>query len=169
MLSQFLFNLSLIINKDMEQKRTYLTEEGLKKLNQELDYLKTTRRREVAQALQEAKEQGDLSENAEYSDAKEEQAKLEQRIAELEAMLKNAEVAHKENNGAVSVGSTVQLQMNGTNVSYTIVGANEANPTKGLISNESPLGTNLMGKKPGETVAVNTPSGSQNVKILDVK
>lgn len=153
----------------MYQKKTLITEEGLQKIKDEINLLKTSRRREVAQAIQTAKEQGDLSENAEYVDAKEEQALLEQRILELESMLKNAEVIHKDNNGNVGVGDTVKIQMEGKELAYTIVGPNEADPVRGKISNESPLGMALMEKRSGELVSMRTPSGVRQVKILSVE
>lgn len=152
----------------MNQKKTLVTEEGLKKLQDELQALKTVRRREVAEAIQRAKEQGDLSENAEYVDAKEEQGLVEQHIVELEAALKAVEVIHKSVNGTVSVGDTVILQWNGEEKSYTIVGPNEADPGEGRISNESPLGTALLGKRPGETTVIRTPSGPKEARILRV-
>lgn len=153
----------------MNQKKTLVTEEGLKKLQDELQRLKTVRRREVAEAIQRAKEQGDLSENAEYVDAKEEQGLVEQHIAELEAALKSVEVIRKDaDDGAVSVGDTVTLQWNGEEKSYTIVGANEADPTAGRISNESPLGTALLGKRAGERATIRTPSGPKEAQILRI-
>lgn len=153
----------------MNQKKTFVTEEGLKKLQDELNTLKTVRRREVAAAIQLAKEQGDLSENAEYVEAKEAQGLVEQRIVELEAALKTVEVIHKVVDGAVSVGDTVTLQWNGEQKSYTIVGANEADPGAGRISNESPLGTALLGKRPGEHAMIRTPSGQKEAHILRVE
>lgn len=155
----------------MQRKKTLVTEDGLRKLREELQHLKTVRRREVADAIQQAKDQGDISENAEYVDAKEEQGIVEQRIAELEALLKNIEVIRKDNgnNGDIQVGATVTLGVNGKEASYTIVGPKEADPAKGLISNESPMGMALLGKKPGETVSVRTPAGSQEVRILKIR
>lgn len=153
----------------MNQKKTLVTEEGLKKLQDELNTLKTVRRREVAEAIQLAKEQGDLSENAEYVEAKEAQGLVEQHIVELEAALKTAEVIHKVVDGEVSVGDTVTLQWNGEQKSYTIVGANEADPGAGRISNESPLGTALLGKRPGERAMIRTPSGQKEAHVLRVE
>ncbi len=160
-------HLSVTINT-MYQKKTLVTEEGMQKLKEELNVLKTVRRREVALAIQTAKEQGDLSENAEYVDAKDEQGLLEQRILELENILKNAEVIQKDPNGRVNVGVTVKVDMNGKEFAYTIVGPNEADPSQGKISNESPLGIALMGKKVGDVSSVRTPTGNRQVKILSV-
>lgn len=153
----------------MNQKKTYVTEEGLKKLQDELHHLKTVRRREVAEAIQFAKEQGDLSENAEYVEAKEAQATLEQRILELEATLKNVEVIQKAANGAVAVGDTVTIKMNGDEKRYTIVGPNEADPSQGRISNESPVGTSLLGKKVGDAVQVRTPIGEKEARVVRIE
>lgn len=155
----------------MNQKKTLITEEGLKKLQDELHALKTVRRREVADAIQRAKEQGDLSENAEYVEAKEAQGLTEQRIAELEASLKNVEVIQKNGVDAhttVSIGDTVTIRWNGDEASYTIVGAKEADPGAGKISNESPLGTALLGKHVGETTSIRTPSGTKEANIVRI-
>lgn len=154
----------------MNQKMSYVTEEGLKNLQDELQHLKTVRRREVAEAIQRAKEQGDLSENAEYVEAKEEQASVEQRILELEATLRTVEVIRKKSqNGAVEVGDTVTIQWNGQETTYTIVGANEANPGAGRISNESPVGTALLGRRVGEQVDIRTPSGVKAATVVHVE
>lgn len=160
-------NLSVTINK-MYQKKKPITEDGLQKLKEELNMLKTVRRREVAQAIQVAKEQGDLSENAEYVEAKDAQGLLEQRIVDLESLLKNAEIIQKDENGQINVGYTVKVNMDGKEFSYTIVGPNEAEPAKGKISNESPLGTALQGKKVGDVASVRTPVGVKQVKVLSV-
>lgn len=153
----------------MNQKKTYITEEGLKKLHDELQHLKTVRRREVAEAIQFAKEQGDLSENAEYVEAKEAQATVEQRILDLEGTLKSVEVIQKAANGAVAVGDTVTIQFNGDEKTYTIVGPNEADPSQGRISNESPVGTSLLGKKVGEAVQVRTPTGQKEARVVRIE
>lgn len=153
----------------MNQKKTLVTEAGLLKLQDELLHLKTVRRREVAEAIQRAKEHGDLSENAEYVDAKEEQALVEQRIAELEVLLKHVEVIQKEAaNGTVAAGTTVTIQWNGETKIYTIVGANEADPTQGLISYESPLGMALVGKRVGDRAMIRTPTGAKEAKVVEV-
>lgn len=152
----------------MNQKKTLVTEEGLKKLREELHHLKTVRRREVAEAIQLAKEQGDLSENAEYVDAKEAQGLVEQRIVEFEAALKSVEVIHKDASDVVAVGNTVTVQWDGTEKAYTIVGPNEADPASGRISNESPVGTALLGKRTGEAVTIRTPSGPKEAQVVRI-
>lgn len=152
----------------MNQKKTLVTEEGLKKLQDELHSLKTVRRREVAEAIQRAKEQGDLSENAEYVEAKENQGLVEQRIAELEATLKNVEVIQKAGREEVSVGDTVVVEWDGAEKPLTIVGPNEVDPAAGRISNESPVGISLLGKRAGEKATIRTPSGPKEVRILRV-
>jgi len=153
----------------MNQRKPLLTEEGLKKLQEELRYLKTVRRREIAEAIQRAKEQGDLSENAEYVDTKEEQGHIEQRITELDATLKTAEVIRKPTDSAhdvVAVGDTVTIRWNGTEHAYTIVGPDEADPTSGKISHESPLGKALVSKLVGESASIRTPSGVKEATIV---
>lgn len=147
-----------------------VTQEGLEKLKNELEDRKVRVRQEIAQAIKEAKEQGDLSENAEYSEAKHQQNENESRIAELEAQLKEAVVA--KTNGATSdvqVGSVVKAKMGSSEMSFHIVGSNEANPSEGKISNESPLGQVLLGKKKGDKVSVQAPSGMMEYEILEVK
>ncbi len=153
----------------MNQKKMLMTEDGLKKLQEELNLLKTVRRKKIAEAIQSAKEQGDLSENAEYVDAKEEQGIVEQRIVELEAMLKNVEVVQKSASTDIEVGKTVTLNTSAGAATYTIVGASEANPAQGRISNESPLGHALLGKRVGDEVSVRTPGGNRSVKVVNVE
>ncbi len=152
----------------MQNKKNLLTSEGWKKAQDELEFLKTKRRREVADAIQRAKEQGDLSENAEYVEAKEQQGLLETRIAELEAMIKNADVVEKTAGDIVAIGDSVKLRLNGKELDYKLVGPNEADPLKGLISHESPIGTAILGKRPGDKVDAKTPAGTQKVEILAV-
>lgn len=148
-------------------KKVLLTEDGLKKLQEEIKVLKDDRRKEVIERIQEAISHGDLSENADYAQAKEEQAFIEGRIQEIEEMLKNAEIiSHNRNSNHVSVGSTVTLKANGKEVVYTIVGSNEANPSAGKISNESLVGRALLGTKLGETVQVQTPAGTTNYEVM---
>ena len=149
-----------------------LTYEGLKKLENELQELKVVRRKEVAARIKEARGQGDLSENAEYDAAKEEQAETEARIALLEKMLRNAEVIDEEelNADSISVGSKVtilDMEFN-EEVEYLIVGSTEADPIKGRISNESPLGMALLRHKRGETISVEAPDGIIKYQILDI-
>jgi len=154
----------------MTEGQTFITEEGLEKLREELQQLKTVKRREIAQRIQEAKELGDLSENAEYVEAKNEQAFVEGRVAELETVIKNAVIIQEEKNSeSVRVGSTVKVKVDGTSAQYEIVGSNEADPTNGRISNESPLGRALVGKKIGETVDVETPRGKRQFVIAGIK
>lgn len=150
---------------------SFLTREGYEKLQDELDYLRTKKREEIAQRLHEAMEGGELIENAEYEAAKNEQAFVEGRIKELEILLATARVIDEKhpNSGLVQVGSTVTIQESGLEPEeYTIVGAAEANPSQGRISNESPLGRSLLNKKPGEKVLVEAPQGSYEVEILKV-
>ncbi len=154
----------------MEKK--ILTQAGLEKLESELNELKITRRKEVAQKIKEAREQGDLSENAEYDAAKEEQRYIEARIAELEGILKNAAVVDTEeiDENAVNVGHTVRVKNETRKIeqSFTIVGSSEANSLNGYISNESPIGRVLLGRKVGDKVTVDAPIGEIKLKILEI-
>ena len=153
-------------------KKNILTYEGLKKLEDEIDYLKVVRRKEVSEKIKEAREQGDLSENAEYDAAKEEQRDIEARIEEIEKILKNAEVVLEEeaDSDKVSIGCTVTILDCEYNeeLEYKIVGSTEANSLKGKISNESPVGKALMGKTAGESVTVETQVGDLTYKILSI-
>lgn len=154
----------------MAEQVTYLTREGLKKLEDELEHLRTTRRAEVADRLHQAMEDGELIENAEYEAAKNEQAFVEGRILTVEMILSDA-VIIEENGpaGIVRVGSTVRVQEDGGKPEkYTIVGAAEANPAKGLISNESPLGRSLLGRKVGDEVKVNAPAGMLSFRVVGI-
>ena len=149
----------------------YVTPEGLQQMKEELHNLKTVRREDVAQKLEIAIKQGDLKENADYHDAKEEQGFIESRIRQLEIMLHQAKVI--ENNGPsgiVRIGSTVTVSEDGYDEleTYTIVGAAEADPTKGRISNESPIGSALLGAKKGQTVSAQTPAGQINFTIHEI-
>lgn len=151
----------------------YLTEEGLQKVKDELEYLTTTRRREVAQMIAEAKAEGDLSENAGYDEAKNAQGFLEGRVRDLENILKNAVIiADQEHAGnTISIGRTVKVCEDGTDFeeTYTIVGSLEADPLKGRISNESPMGKALLGKKRGQKIVVDSPGGTITFKILKIE
>ncbi|MBI5465943.1 MAG: transcription elongation factor GreA [Candidatus Kerfeldbacteria bacterium] len=150
--------------------QAYVTKEGLQKLKEELKELKTVKRKEIAWRIQEAKELGDLSENAEYAEAKNEQAFIEGRIIEIENMLKNvAVITSGQADGFVRVGSTITLKYDSSERQYTIVGSNEADPSKGLISNESPLGQAFLGCKVGDTVDVKVPAGVVKYKIVAIK
>jgi len=145
------------------------TEEGLKKLNTELEERKTKIRHEIALAIKEAKDQGDLSENAEYSEAKNHQNENESRIAELESMLKDSVVVSKHQaGGIVGMGSTLSVKVNGKELHFEIVGSNEVDPASGKISNESPLGQGFLGKARGDKVEVATPTASVKYEILRV-
>jgi len=149
---------------------SFLTREGYQKLQEELDYLRTVKRQEVAQRLHEAMEGGELIEDAEYEAAKNEQAFVEGRIQELEILLANARVIDESNNGdVVQVGSRVTIQ-EGQNdpETYTIVGPAEANPRNGRISNESPLGRSLMDHRAGDSVRVDAPGGAFSVRVVKV-
>jgi transcription elongation factor GreA len=154
-------------------KEVILTPEGYEKLKQEIDYLQNEKRREVAERIRVAREFGDIAENAEYDDAKNEQAMLEHRIAQLEERLLSARVITKKeiSKDTVSVGATVRLKDMATNksVEYHIVGSAEANPSENKLSNESPVGKAIMGHKKGEVVEVAAPRGSLKFKILEIK
>ena len=153
-------------------KKNILTYEGLKKLEDELENLKVVRRKEVSQKIKEAREQGDLSENAEYDAAKDEQSDIEARIEELEKILKNAEVVVEEEADLdkVSIGCSVKILdcEFDEELEYKIVGSTEANSLKGKISNESPVGKALLGKQVGDTVTVETPAGEFSYKVLSI-
>ena len=146
----------------------YLTKQGLTELREELHGLKTIRRREIAEAIHAAKEQGDLSENAEYQQAKDEQRRIEEKIAELEATIKHARIITAHSSDAVAVGSTVTLKFDGQKKTYQIVGSNEADPRQGRISNESPIGRALLGRKQGDSVSIPTPVGEKDCKIIEI-
>lgn len=147
-----------------------LTEEGIKKLEDELNDRKIAVRQRIAQAIKEAKEQGDLSENAEYSEAKHQQGENETRIAELESILKEAVVAKRNgHSGTVQMGSKLRVSMGAQKIAFTIVGSNEVDPGAGKISNESPLGQAFLNHVKGDVVAVDTPSGKREYTILEVE
>ncbi|TFZ39628.1 transcription elongation factor GreA [Soehngenia longivitae] len=153
----------------MTEKEVFLTPEGLEKLEMELEEAKVVKRKEVADRIKQALAFGDISENAEYDQAKNEQAKLEERIAKLEAMLRNAVIIDDDeiSTDIVSIGSRVtvlDLEFN-EELEYTIVGSAEADPFEGKISNESPMGKALLGRKVGDTVNVQAPDGTIKYKI----
>lgn len=154
----------------MTDQVTYLTKEGLVKLKAELELLVHVRRKEIASRIQEAKELGDLSENAEYQEAKNEQAFNEGRIEELESTLRNVNIIEDQaaGNGVIQVGSIVHAD-NGKKHTLRIVGSNEADPLKGKISNESPLGLSLIGKRAGDKVTITTPRGQVTYTIVKVE
>lgn len=154
----------------MTERQTFITADGLQKLRDELHQLKTVKRREIAQRIQEAKELGDLSENAEYVEAKNEQSFVEGRVAELETVVKNAVIIQDVKNAEqIRVGSEVTATSDGTKVTYAIVGSNESDPTNGRISNESPIGQAFIGKKIGDTVEIETPRGKRLFSITGIK
>ncbi len=153
-------------------KPIMLTADGLKQLEEELDLLKGEKRKEIAEKIKVARSYGDLSENSEYDDAKNEQAILEARIATIEATLKNAVVIDENeiSNEHIHVGSTVVLEniSAGKQVTYKIVGSNESNPKEGKISDESPVGMGLLGHRKNDVVEIETPAGLFGYKILDI-
>lgn len=150
-------------------KTTLLTEDGVKKLKEELEERKTVTRREIANRIQEAKELGDLSENAEYAAAKDDQALNEARVIELQEKLKNYTIISKQDDSSVQVGSTVKLKTaEGQEMEFTIVGSSEADPSEKKISNESPLGAAFIGKSAGEKVEVAAPGGKMTYTIESV-
>ena len=157
----------------MEEKKNILTYEGLRKYEDELHDLKVVKRKEVAQKIKEAREQGDLSENAEYDAAKDEQRDIEARIEELEKILKNAEVVDEEevDLDKINIGCKIIIldMEESEELEYKIVGSTEANSLKGKISNESPVGRALMGKKIGDIVEVETQVGPIKYKVLEIQ
>jgi len=153
-------------------KQTTVSSEGLKKLQEELEYLKTTKRKEVADAIKVARAFGDLSENSEYDEAKNEQGAVELRISEIEGMLKNVKVIneHEIKTDVVNVGNRVKVfdETFNEELEYTIVGSSEANPVELKISDESPIGRALIGGSVGEVVKAETPGGEISMKILHI-
>ena len=156
----------------MAEKKNLMTYEGLKKLEDELQNLKVVRRKEVSQKIKEAREQGDLSEKAEYDAAKDEQRDIEARIEEIEKILKNAEVADDDSakKGVINLGCTIKVLdvEYDEEIEFKLVGSTEAKSLENLISNESPLGKALIGKKTGDTVTVESPDGDMKYKVLKV-
>lgn len=146
----------------------YFTKEGLEKLKQELEHRLNTLRPEIAARIKEAKELGDLSENAEYAEAKEAQSLNEGRIEEIKKTLENAVVFEEGRGGTIGVGSHITVESKDGKRDFTIVGAAESNPAKGYISNESPLGAAFIGHKKGSKVKANTPKGEVEYKVLEV-
>lgn len=155
-----------------DEKQTILTPEGLRKLEEELEMLKTVKRKEIADRIRASKEFGDITENAEYEDAKNEQAFVEGRIQHLDAMLRTAKVIDNHDAPAdqITVGSTVRVKdhSSGEQLTYTIVGSLEADPDQDRISNESPVGRALLGRRAGETVDVAVPAGKIRYSILQI-
>ena len=153
-------------------KQVMVTAEGLKQLEEELDYLKGEKRKEIAEKIKVARSYGDLSENSEYDDAKNEQAILEARIVTIEATLKNAVIIDEDSitNEHIHIGSKVRMEniSMGREVEYKIVGSNESNPSQGKFSDESPVGMALLGHAVGDVVEVETPSGVIGFKVLEI-
>lgn len=150
-------------------KKFFITKEGLKKLKEELEYLQKVKRKEVSKRIKKALEEGDISESGEYSEAKEEQAFTEGKIAEIKEKIKNASIIKKSRKSKVELGSTIEVKMNGDTITYDIVGSSEADPGAGKLSNESPIGQAFMGKAAGDTVEVETPAGAMKYTILKIK
>lgn len=152
-------------------KKYLLTQDGLNKLNEELKHLVTDKRKEVIERIREAAAHGDLSENADYAQAREEQSFVEGRVQEIEDIIKNAEIiaTNSGRGGTVTIGSTVKIKANGTEKKYTIVGSNEANPKEGKISNESLVGRSLLGKKIHEKFSITTPAGEMEYEIVSIE
>jgi transcription elongation factor GreA len=154
----------------VNNKPTYLSRDGLEKLRAELDEMTNVRRAEVATRIHDAKEHGDLSENAEYEDAKNEQAFVEGRIQTLEALIKNATIIdEKHSTEHVQIGSTVSVESDDGKQTFTIVGSTEASPREGRISNESPVGRALLGRKKGDKVVVRVPAGDFSYTIVTIR
>jgi len=155
-----------------EEKEYYMTREGKEKLEKELEYLKTEKRKEVVERIKVARSFGDLSENSEYDAAKDEQAFVESRISQLENMIRNAVIIEDTNDdpNVVTIGKSVKFieLPDGEVETYTIVGSAESDPFEGKISNDSPMAKSLLGKSIGDEVVVQTPGGEMNVKIIEI-
>lgn len=151
-------------------KEVFMTESGLEEIKKELDYLKLEKRPEVITALQEARALGDLSENAEYDAARNEQAQVEAKIKELEVLIENAKIIEKVDTDNVQIGTVVKIEyVEDKDIDeYTIVGSKEADPFSNKISNESPIAKAIIGKKVGEVVSVDSPNGKYDVKIIEI-
>ena len=155
----------------MASKPTFVTAEGLQKLKDELEYLKVTKRKEVAEALKQAKAFGDLSENSEYDEAKNEQAEVERHIAEIEEILENYQLIKSTGKkNKIQVGSSVKVHdiEFDEEITYTIVGSTEADPMVNKVSDESPIGKALLGAAVGDEVQADTPGGSVKMKVLEI-
>lgn len=155
----------------MDAGDDYLTKEKFETLKKDLEYLKTVRRKEIAEALEYAKSLGDLSENQEYHEARDSQAVLEDRINRLEVILKSAKIVSVQSTNLVAVGSVITLERGGDKSykSYVIVGSEEADAASGKVSIHSPLGAAVMGRSKGETFSFQTPSGMMSYKVIDIK
>ncbi len=154
----------------MHSEHEYLTKEKFEEFKKELEVLKTQKRKEIAEALEYAKSLGDLSENAEYHEARDAQARVEDRINRLEALLKSASIVSSHDTNSVAVGSVITVEKtDGSRAVYTLVGSEEADANAGKISVRSPLGQNAMGKKKGESFSFQTQAGTMTYKIIDIK
>ncbi|OIO30689.1 hypothetical protein AUJ77_02685 [Candidatus Nomurabacteria bacterium CG1_02_43_90] len=155
----------------MSEEKEYLSKEKFEELSKELEHLKSVRRKEIAEQLEFAKGLGDLSENAEYHEARQNQAETEERVAKLEQMIKNVVITEKHKGGIIGIGSTVTILRDGDKDSrrYQIVGSEEANTKEGKISNKSPLGEALMGKSKDEKVSYETPIGIVSCGVVNVE
>jgi len=153
----------------MPDDKEYLTQQKLDELKSELDNLRSVKRKEIAEQLEYAKGLGDLSENAEYHEARDAQANLEDRISRLEQLLKNAVIVSDHNSDVAAVGSQVTINMNGKEVTYTIVGSEEADMSNNKISVRSPFGSAVVGKNKGDSFTVETPQGDIAYKLIDLK
>ncbi|CAN5691896.1 transcription elongation factor GreA [soil metagenome] len=154
----------------MNQNKIPVTKEGLERLTSELEELTTVRRKAITEAIAEARSHGDLRENSAYDAARHDQMMNERRIGDLESLVRNAEIVDDQqlDAGIVGVGTTVVVDFEGEEERYTLVGAIEAKPAVGRISNESPIGKSLLGKRPGEYAEVGTPGGIRRLKILRI-
>jgi transcription elongation factor GreA len=155
---------------DKKEDKKYITEEKRDELKEELDHLTNTRRQEIAQEIERAKEMGDLSENAEYQQARAEQANLEGRISEIKELLKSAEIVEHENTGTVEVGSTVSIRKKHSSkeTEYKIVGEEETDMSKGFIAHTSPVAQALLGHEEGDQVSIDTPNGTTEYTIESI-
>lgn len=163
-------NAEFILGKFFFMKKIQLTKEGLKKIKKELDQLKTNKRPLAVERLKKARAMGDLSENSEYTAAKEDLAFVEGRIQELEQIINSAEVVtNHQNTNEVSLGNKVTVELNGNRDEFYIVGEFEADPLNKKLSHTSPIGNSLIGRKIGESVEVNVPAGKMIYKIIDIK
>jgi len=152
----------------MHDKPYFVSQEGLEKMKQELHFLKTEKRRELSERIEKAKELGDLRENADYQEAKDELMATEGHILELGDALKRSVIIENQLTGMVTLGSKVDVEFNGKRKVFTLVGSHEADPLKGLVSNESPLGMALLGKKVGDMAEVKAPAGVVRYQIVSV-
>src|SRR3989338_1230296 len=152
------------------QNNMFITKEGLEKLKKELEYLKNVKQKELVERLRRAIALGDLSENFDYHNAREEQDLLDHRVAEIEEIIANSSIApQKSGNSMVQIGSTVQVEIEKEKLTFTITGPQEADPLQGKISSESPLGQALLGKKKGDMAKVDIPQGTALYKVLDIE